>query len=290
MRLSIKLVVASCLISSLALAQPGGDDGTGGAPADPPSPPPPAPVMAPPPPPQPPVVAGQPAPPASTVDKGIVDDANAGRSWLMPTALIEPAGTWSFSDFQLFLISLGYSVTDQFSISATTLLPIVSDMPFWLFVNAKVQVVKSGRVRAALQGALTTVRADNESANGAVLGGALTLCIDDACHSHFSAYVGAGFAHQNESAVPFVFAGSLAYRVANHVKLMLEADSAYIAGNINEAANGFLAWYGVRFTSNIIGVDLGFAKPICTDGTDCSIKELPMGFPFVSFTYRALKD
>lgn len=236
------------------------------------------------------VVAPLPAAPASAIDKGIVDDANAGRSWLMPTALIEPAGTWSFSDFELFMISLGYSVTDQFSVSATTLLPVVSDMPFWLLVNAKFQIVKSGRVRAALQGALTTVRDGNNSANGAVLGGALTLCIDDECHSHFSGYVGAGFAHEDQSAVPFVFAGSLAYRVGKHVKLLLEADSAYVAGDINAAADGFLAWYGVRFTSNIIGVDLGFAKPICTGSTDCSIPELPMGFPFVSFTYRALKD
>ncbi|MBL0219191.1 MAG: hypothetical protein IPQ07_35640 [Myxococcales bacterium] len=211
----------------------------------------------------------------------------------MPTALIEPAGTWSFSDFELFMISLGYSVTDQFSVSATTLLPVVSDMPFWLLVNAKFQIVKSGHVRAAVQGALTTFHARQQlqrTPPSRVLGGALTLCIDEDCHSHFTGYLGAGFAREDQSAVPFVFAGSLAYRVGRHVKLLLEADSAYVAGDISAAADGFLAWYGVRFTSNIIGVDLGFAKPICTGSTDCSIPELPMGFPFVSFTYRALKD
>lgn len=208
----------------------------------------------------------------------------------MPTALIEPAGTWSFSDFELFFVSLGYSITDQFSVSATTLLPVTNDLPFWLLVNAKLQIVKSGRVRAALQGALTTVRENGDGASGAVLGGALTLCIDDDCHSHVTGYLGAGFAHEDQSAVPFVFAGSLAYRLGKHVKLLLEADSAYVAGDINQAADGFLAWYGVRFTSNIIGVDLGFAKPICTGGTDCSIDELPMGIPFLSFTYRSFKD
>jgi hypothetical protein len=44
--------------------------------------------------------------------------------------------------------------------------------------------------------------------------------------------------------------------------------------------------YGLRFTSSTIGVDLGFAKPLCED---CDLEELPMGFPFVSFTYRSFK-
>lgn len=290
MRVSLRSIVASVVVTSLAasaaFAQPGEDDG-----AEPPPPPPPAPVMmAPPPPPPPPMQPMAPAQPASTVDRGIVEDANAGRSWIMPTALVEPAGTWSFSDFELLMVSLGYSVTDQFSISGTTLLPIIDSMPFFGLVNAKYQVVRSGRVRAALQGAVSTVRVDGNSINGAVLGGALTMCLDDECHSHATGYLGAGFAHEDQSAVPFVFSGALAFRMNKHIKLLLEADSGFIAGNINDKVNGFLAWYGVRFTSSIIGVDLGFAKPICTDRTKDCDTGLPLGLPFVSFTYRALKD
>lgn len=239
--------------------------------------------MAPPPPAPPPTL---PVEPPSKVDKGIIEDANAGRSWVMPTALTEPAGTWSFSDYELFLVSLGYAVTDELSISATTMLPIVEDMPFWLLVNAKYQVIHSGRVRGAIQGAITTVHDGDSSATAGVIGGALNLCLDDDCRSTIGGYVGAGFAHEDQSAVPLVFAGSLAYGINKHVKLLLEADTGYIAGGgIDEAANGFLGWYGVRFTSSIIGVDLGFMKPICDD---CDIG-LPMGFPFLSFTYRSLK-
>lgn len=249
----------------------------------PPPPPGPAPSMAPP------VVVAPPAPTpeVSTVDRGVVEDANAGRSWVIPTALSEPAGTWSFSDYELFLISLGYAVTDQFSISATTLMPVVKDMPFWLLVNAKYQVIRQGAVRIAVQGALTNVHENGNSATAAVLGGALTLCIDSDCRSMANGYVGAGFAHQDSSAVPLLMGGSLAFGINRHVKLLLEADTGYIAGGgIDAAANGFLGWYGVRFTSSIIGVDLGFMKPICAD---CNIDGLPMGFPFVSFTYRSLK-
>jgi hypothetical protein len=283
----IGVAVLSCLLSSVSFAQPGtdGDDGTGAPPPPPPGDP--APMMAPPPaapmqPPPPPVE------PESTVDKGIVDDANAGRSWVAPTALTEPAGTWSFSDYELFLATLHYSPSDQLSLSATTLLPVFGEMPFWLLVNAKYQVVKSGNVRAVLQGAVTHVRSDGQGATAAVLGGALTYCMDSDCHSTLTGYVGAGFAHEEQSAVPLLLAGAAAFRLGKHIKLLLEADTGYIAGGgIDAAANGFLAWYGVRFTSGLIGVDLGFVKPIC-DG--CESDELPMGFPVVSFTYRALKD
>src|SRR5213596_3632447 len=109
-RVSIGMIVSSCLVSTLAFAQPGADDGTGSE--APPPPPAPAPVMAPPPPTAP-MQPPQP-PPAeeSHVDKGILEDANAGRSWISPTALTEPAGTWTFSDFELLLASLQYSPTD----------------------------------------------------------------------------------------------------------------------------------------------------------------------------------
>lgn len=225
-------------------------------------------------------------PEAPKVLRGVVEDANAGRGWIMPTALTEPAGTWSFSDFELLMVSIGYSVTDDLSLSASTLLPITEDFPFFLLANAKLRVVNTGRFHLALQGALTTVRVDGDGATAGVLGGAGTLCLDDDCFSTLSGYLGAGFAHEDQSAVPFMFAGSLAYRVAKHVKLLLEADSGFIAGEIDAAADGFLAWYGVRFTSSIIGVDLGFAKPIC-DG--CEDTGLPLGVPFVSFTYRSLR-
>ncbi len=237
--------------------------------------------------------------PAATGDKGVLDDANSGRAWLTPTGLSDPAGTWSFSDFELLMIGAGYAITDELSVSLTTLLPITTDIPFWMLVNSKYQFLKSGRVRAAVQGAFTFVRdKSTSSANGVTtesstflsageIGGAITLCLDDDCHSHASGFLGAGFAHQDSSSVPFIVAGSLVYRLNHHVKLVVEADSAFIAGKINDTANGFLLWYGARFTSKNIGVDLGLAKPIY-DGS--SNDSLVLGFPFVSFTYRSLKN
>jgi hypothetical protein len=245
-------------------------------------------------PPPPPGAVAPPTEAQSTVDQGVIDDANSGRNWLTPTALTPPAGTWSFTDYELLLASLGYAVTDHFTISATVLLPIVEDMPFFGIASAKLQVLKAGNLRGALQ--LNVMHTsiddggDDFSLSAANLGGALTLCIDDACHSHVTGYLGAGFGLdtvESQNAVPFVAAAAAAFRVARHIKFVFEADTAFIVGDVDEAANGFLGWYGVRFTSREIGVDLGFAKPICED---CDSEGLPMGFPFVSFTYRGYAD
>lgn len=235
--------------------------------------PPPAPAMAP------------PAAPEGTVDKGVMNDANAGRGWMAPTALTEPAGTWSISDYELFLISIGYAVSDQLSISATTIPPLTTDFPLWLLFNAKYQVLKAGKVRAAVQGAVTYFSANDsgtkDSFTAGELGGAVTLCIDDDCNSHVSGFVGAGFAHDTDSSVPFVGAATLVGRIGKHVKFVGEIDSAFIAGNVNDVADGALVWYGLRFTSQNIGVDLGFVRPI-----GVSDSGLALGIPVLTFSYR----
>ncbi len=285
-------IVASLLaLTSVAYAQPGAD------PSEPPPPMDPGPPVEPAPAPPPPVYAPPPvqpvayvAPPVSTVDKGVVDDANSGRNWLSPTALTPPAGTWSFSDFELLMVSGSYAVTDQLSISATTLLPIVEGTPFFGIASIKLQVLKAGSARLALQGAVLHIRdtsgSDDFSVTVGNFGGALTLCIDHDCHSHVTGYLGAGFAQEDTSSVPFVGSLAATLKIGKRVKAVFEADTAFIAGDINETANGFLGWYGLRFTSREIGVDLGFAKPIC-DGCEDG---LVMGFPFVSFTYRSFKN
>lgn len=257
-------------------------------------PPPPPPTAPPSQPPQP--VAVQPPPPpppASTVDKGMLDDANAGRAWLMPTALTDPAGTWSFSDYELFLVSLGYAVTDQLSLSATTLIPIGDGVPFWGLFSAKYQFLKAGSIRLAAQGAFTLVTNSNSSdvASNAFeagdLGGALTICIDRDCNSHVDGFVGAGFAFQSQTSIPFLVSGSFTARLARRVKFVAEADSAFIAGQINSTADGALLWYGLRFTSREIGVDVGLTKPVYSGN---STDSFPAGYPVVSFTYRGLGD
>ena len=208
----------------------------------------------------------------------------------MPTALTAPAGTWSFTDYELLAVGVGYSPTDQLALSAVTLLPLTKDFPLVLFATAKYQLARAGRVRIAVQGALLHVRDSSgdssDSFTAGNLGAAATYCIDLECHSHVTGYLGAAFAYDNQSSVPFFGGVSLAYRVAGHVKLLVEADSGFVAGELSAAADGFLLSYGVRFTSKNIGVDLALVKPIYDGSGD---DELLLGVPFISFTYRNTK-
>jgi len=305
-----KTLIVGLLVgwTSLALAQP--DAGEPQPPPDPnadpnagmAAPPPPPPPMGSPVP-QPPVDPN--APPPSTVPKGVLEDANAGRSWIAPTALTEPKGTFTFSDFELLLISGTYAVTDQISIGLTTLLPIIEDMPTFGAFNLKAQVFKSDRLYIAAQGVLmgglvrdtrTTfdmmgnVTGEETESTGTgllVLGGAATYCIDIDCYSTVSGYLGAGFIREEQSAVPFLLSVNTAIRVGKNVKLIGELDTGLLLGDVDAVADGGLLWYGVRFTSPSIGVDLGFAKPVAFEG-DQPDTGLPLGLPFVSFSYRVL--
>jgi hypothetical protein len=242
-------------------------------------------------------VAGPPGTPAapgpsvpSTVDPGTLEDANSGRVAIMPTALTPPAGTFSFEDWELFLVSVSYAVTDQLVITGTTMIP-VTDQLYWGFLSAKLQVLRAGRLRLAAQAGVLAVTANGDDSSDSTsafdLGGVATLCLDDGCFSHLDGAVAAGFAQQGDSSVPVGFMGGLVAKVGRHVRLVAEADTAHMFGDISGQANGLLAWYGLRFTSSDIGVDLELVKPLC-GGDDCDSSAFPLGFPFVTFSYRSM--
>lgn len=222
------------------------------------------------------------------IDPGVLEDANSGRAWISPTALTPPAGTWSFSDHMLFLIGGSYSPVNTLSLSAMTLIPLTSDQPFTALLSAKLQVLRSARLRVAAHGVVWYLE-DRDSAQGfsiGAVGGAATYCIDADCHSFLNAYAGAGFSSEKDNqSLPLALAGSLALRLSRHVKLLLEADTAAVLGEINDVASGFLGWYGLRFTSAQIAADVGLVRPFCKD---CDSDVFPIGFPWINFSYRAL--
>ena len=237
------------------------------------------------------MTATEPTVPAK--EPGIMEDANSGRAWRTPPALLPPAGTWSVSDFELFLVGGSYSPTDNLQLSVTTLLPIVKDMPLWLLLSGKLQLVDHGQFKLVAQGTFAFFGendgGNNASTYGGSLGGAATYCLAADCYSHVTGYLAAAFAQGSDnSAVPFIVGGSAVFKVARRVRLVLEADSGFVVGDINENIDGFLGWYGVRFTSRNIGVDLGFVKPIYYGEAESDDPFL-LGIPFASFTYRGLR-
>src|SRR5512135_448696 len=112
MRLSY-LGLCVALWAAPAMAQ--APDGSEPPPPPPAGPPATAPVMVAPPP-----AVAAPAPEVTTtVDPGTLEDANAGRVAIMPTALTPPKGTFSFEDWELLLVTASYAVTDNLVISGT---------------------------------------------------------------------------------------------------------------------------------------------------------------------------
>ena len=224
------------------------------------------------------------ASPPSRVDQGIAEDASSARGWVMPTALTAPAGTATLSDVDLFALSASYAFTDRLTVSADVMLP---GSAYRLeSVSAKLQLVRSGRVRIAAQGMVTRFRtAEIASTDRATLGdagGALTLCIDTSCRSHLSGYLGAGVGRADHTSGMLVAASSLALGIGPRLKLVFELDK----GAGGDLSSGTLFWYGLRITSRAISLDLGAAKPL----DDTGKQWIGGGLPFIGLTYRGYAE
>jgi|GEM_PF-1846670 len=228
-------------------------------------------------------------PPAGPgVPGGVVEDANSGRQFIAPTALAAPAGTWAFHSYELFFVGLTYAATDRFSISLTTLPPILEDLPLVLVGSAKLKLIESSGWHMAASAVVAHGSDDGDGVTGGLFGGAVTRCLDRDCHSTLNGYAAAGVAldpDADQSAVPIVVSLGLTQRITPRIKLLLEGDFGAATNEIDDLDDGFLLWYGARITSRNLGVDLGFARPICGDDCDGS---LVLGLPWIGFSYRPI--
>ena len=256
--------------TTVASAQPGTPEGEV-APSDPvesapPPPPPPAPA---------PVAVAPPiaaAPRASTVDQGVVDDATSPGAFLFPSALSEPAGTFtaslgfgadtSFKTTELTHLGVSYSPTSEVTLSGTLLIPTETDIHVGM-LSAKAQILRSGRVRGALFGTLLIASSGGNTEQAGLVGGAVSYCIDEACNSYASGDLGLGLEHSSSSGAPILVSGSVVAQVAPHVKLAAEVVTGFTVGSDVSGAGSsqFVAFYGARFTEKNLGLNVGFIKP-----------------------------
>jgi hypothetical protein len=232
----------------------------------------------------------------SDLDPGQLQDSNIDRAFLTPTAQTQPAGSLVFSDYELLFMGLTYGVTNDFQITAMTMVPLGEGAPWVGIFSGKYRLLKTGRLRVAAQGSAIFVREpqifDDSSQDTAwiyTLGGVASLCLDDDCASLASVTATTAFSSEGESSNAFLYSGSLVHRLNRRTKLMLEYVSAAAKSETGgwDAAEGGIASYGLRFYSGEISGDIGFMKPV-GENSDEADDEMPMGFPFINFTYRAL--
>jgi hypothetical protein len=215
------------------------------------------------------------------------DDANAGHAWLAPTALVPPAGTWSVENDEVFAVGVAYAITDRLIASATVDVVPERGTHVGAFGSMKLQVVRAGRVRVAIQaGGMYVYDRDSGGTSDSAfadIAGVATVCIDRDCASHVDGFAGVGYrVDYSDGEIPAAFGAAVVAKLVGPVKLVAEVDQFIDASNVIGQRQPTLAWMGVRITSRHAGVDLGAV--VCFESAgDCAS---PRAFPVLVAAYR----
>jgi hypothetical protein len=174
------------------------------------------------------------------LDRGTAEDPHGDRGVLLPTALTQPAGTFSISSYDLFIAGLTFGITDRLQVSTTAVLtPFVGAA--LVVGNLKWQVLRHGSWRLSLNAGMSYDHVEppepsfgpdgqiNPVEGGLTphLGAAVSYCLSDDCQSLLSASVQMlatperwRFGQSNA-----YFGASLVHRMTEHTKLVLEVTS-----------------------------------------------------------------
>ncbi len=228
---------------------------------------------------------------ASGADARKQADAAVDRNILLPSAETISAGQLTFNDYEIFLVGLTYGITDDLQVSATTLLPIVSDIPFVALVSAKYRLIAMDNMLLSIQPTLNLAHSSGET--GGTFGFQLLYdyIVDDAGDLTLSAGLSAnwlfvaGTFDEVSDGAGLLLGGAVTWRVAEIVKLMgeLVLPGAIGGGEFELVEQALLFNYGVRFFGERIAVDLTFLRPI---HPDVDVGPLLMGIPYLTFSAR----
>jgi len=174
-------------------------------------------------------------------------------------------------------------------------------MPVVAFGALKWRFFENDRVHIAAQASGVFGNFRGSSSDNVFGGGAglfASVCLRDNCQTLLSASVTyqlyraavtTAFDGTSTSrrAQTVVYGASVVHSVTPHLKLLLEV-SSMAAGTVSsddalDNVPGLVASYGVRLHGASLAADLGFVRPIATDG---SSDEFLVGLPFASVSYR----
>lgn len=222
-------------------------------------------------------------------------DAAVDRNFLTPTAETVNAGDLTFNSYEVFFAGLTLGVTDDFQVSATTMLPVVEGTPLIVALSAKVQLVSQPHLRFSVQPSGLMVSSDGNRAG--VLGAQLLLdyVVDEDGRFVVSLMESNDFAFGSTEGdldvleTMFIgFGASAAWQLGGNVKLIgeLTLPGGYSNGETELVEEALVLTYGARFFGSSVAADLAFIRPIHPDVDNTISKVLPMGFPFVTFSAR----
>ncbi len=218
-------------------------------------------------------------------------DASVDRGVTTGHAETIGKGNWTINSYQLFLIGATYGFSDDFQLSATTLLPIIEDIPFVFALAPKYVVARGDQFALALRGDVWVGARSGTTLGRASVGPVFDYYFDRQGRYAFHAglNIGGVFGGFDNSGISFaeglLIGLDLGFTlgVAKGFKLIVEGQlfAGYSAAGFNVAEVALLN-YGVRFHGRDLAVDLTFLRPI----GDVDVGPLVMGVPFVAFSAR----
>jgi hypothetical protein len=219
-------------------------------------------------------------------------DAHADRVVLGSTGETHPKGTFFFTDYEIFLIQLGYAITDDLQLSLAGFPPILKEQPYFFDLGLKLNIARGPSFRAALLGALDVVidpKAHTEGAYGGRLGGVAQVCFEETCRSSVSFNAGGFVSSESGDVLPVYGSAGFILHVSPLVSLLGEPAVATLIGRGTDRIDSdaiFFVDYGLRLAGKNFGVDLTFIAPVATASGSSDNNPFILGYPFVAFTYR----
>jgi hypothetical protein len=187
-------------------------------------------------------------------------DAHVDRVILMSTAETQPAGTVTFSSYEIVGLQAGWAMSDTTQLTVTGTPPLGADGIFPLDVTLKTVVLRAPRVRVAALGSASGI-IGFEQGNALVgrAGAVVQLCFDEACRSSVSTGTTAVLAG---SAMLVGTGVGAIWRFTDLFALLFEVDTLIPLGK--EAGNyyGMAAAPGIRLSGRTWGFDFALYRSV----------------------------
>jgi hypothetical protein len=252
-------------------------------------------------------IAGSPAtiPPETSSIETVVDplgarnaDSGMDQGWLAPTALTQPAGTFTLQDHELVVLAATWAPIERLQVTvAGGTLPGLSG----LLASAKVRVFDVGRFHLALLGGGAFDFHEFATGKHVMGGAAASACLSATCGALVSVFGMAGpywiTGTRDDggpaSGIRILFGANAFIPLSQHLKLLLEVDvegmencNLYCESRLFEA---IMPMAGVRFHTGGFAAMLGLAfageaQLSSMPGSKTSYAFTP--FPVMNLSYR----
>ena len=206
-------------------------------------------------------------------------DAHHDRLVLSPTAETNPKGSFYLTGYEIVVLQMGYSVSDDTQLSVTMTPPLGEAGAIPGDLSLKTVLLREPHVTvAAIASATGIVGFEEFSGFLGRAGGVVTFCADASeCRLSFSA--SSNLSLVGPASLLFSGAG-LNFRAGRYVSLIAELDTLIPFGELAGEANGLLGGAGVRLSGRSWGVDLALLKAGKAHADPSNV------IPFVVASYR----